>query len=93
MRQKKEELMITHRKPDISYPCEWEYKVIGTDQKILQKLIREACHPEKPVIALSNVSTKGTYYSLNATLLVESEQKRLSIFKKLQENPHVKMVI
>ncbi|MBT8354232.1 MAG: DUF493 domain-containing protein, partial [Desulfofustis sp.] len=24
---------IEQRKPDISYPCEWEYKVIGTDEQ------------------------------------------------------------
>ena len=84
---------LCHRKPDIEYPCEWEYKVIGTDKSKLKEIIIEACQPATPSIALSNVSSKGRYYSLNATLEVESEEVRLAIFKRIMQHPEVKMVI
>jgi hypothetical protein len=35
--------LITHRKPDIDYPCEWEYTVIGADEARLREIIFTAC--------------------------------------------------
>ncbi|PIE66293.1 MAG: hypothetical protein CSA26_01230 [Desulfobacterales bacterium] len=81
------------RKPDIEYPCIWEYKVIGTDQNNVREAIMTACSPAIPEIRLSNVSSKGTYYSLNARLEVDNEEMRLGIFDRIQKNPAVKMVI
>ena len=81
------------KKPDISYPCEWEYKVIGEDQELIKTVIREACAPVVPVITLSNVSSSGKYYSLNATLQVDDEKTRLKIFDQIQKNSAIKMVI
>ena len=84
---------VCHRKPEINYPCEWEYKVIGTDQARLEEIIRSACKPAVPEIILSNISSSGRYYSLNATLEVKDEAMRLEIFNQLQDHPEVKMVI
>lgn len=81
------------RKPDISYPCTWEYKVIGEDQQALTDIIVSTCAPEVPDIVLSNVSSSGKYFSLNATLTVKNEEIRLDIFDRLQKHPAVKMVI
>ena len=82
-----------HRKPDISYPCQWEYKVIGKDRAVLEEIILASCAPATPVITLSNVSSSGRYYSLNATLVVESEEMRNAIFNRIQQHREVKMVI
>ena len=84
---------LCHRKPDIDYPCQWEYKVIGTDREQLEQIIKHACNPVIPEIVLSNVSSSGKYYSLNATLIVDSEEMRNAIFELLQKHPSVKMVI
>ncbi len=84
---------IEQRKPDIDYPCIWEYKVIGTDEQKLRAVLHAACTPAVPSISLSNVSSKGTYYSLNATLTVEDEEMRLRIFNYLKSSPDVKIVI
>jgi len=83
----------TQRKPDITYPCTWEYKVIGTDEEKLKAVILAACVPTVPTISLSNVSSKGTYYSLNASLVVEDEEMRLRIFSHIENSPDVKLVI
>ncbi|MGI9535809.1 MAG: HP0495 family protein [Desulfocapsaceae bacterium] len=84
---------IDQRKPDISYPCLWEYKVIGSDEQKLREEILTACAPVVPTITLSNVSKKGTYISLNAELQVEDEEMRLRIFTYLQNSPDIKIVI
>lgn len=90
---KNEHNLIEQRKPDISYPCLWEYKVIGTDKEKLKAVLFAACAPAVPSISLSNVSKKGTYYSLNASLQVENEEMRLRIFDYLKNSPDVKIVI
>lgn len=81
------------KKPDISYPCRWEYRVIGEDRQTLTEVIFDACAPAIPDIELSNTSSSGRYYSLNATLTVDNEEMRLIIFERIQIHPAVKMVI
>ena len=81
------------RKPEISYPCTWEYKVIGTSEEKLRSAILDACRPATPAIELSNVSSKGTYFSLNASLVVDNEEMRLRIFSQIKNSPDVKIVI
>jgi len=88
-----EENFCAQRKPEITYPCTWEYKVIGTDAEKLRAVLLAACTPVVPTITLSNVSSKGTYFSLNASLVVEDEKTRLRIFKYLKNSPDIKIVI
>ena len=93
MTEKNNPASFCQRKPDISYPCLWEYKVIGEEQQTLTDIIIAACAPLVPDIELSNVSSSGRYYSLHATLTVKDEKMRLTIFERIQEHPAVKMVI
>ena len=88
-----EKRLIEQKKPDISYPCSWEYKVIGSDEQKLRAVILAACTPVVPTITLANVSKKGTYFSLNAELQVEDEEMRVRIFTYLNNSPDVKIVI
>lgn len=81
------------KKPDIDYPCIWEYRVIGSNEKRLREVIYEACAPAVPSISLANVSSRGTYFSLNASLEVADEEMRLRIFDYLKNSPDVKVVI
>jgi len=86
-------ILSTRRKPDITYPCTWDYNAIGTSEEKLKAVILAACVPAVPTITLSNVSAKGTYYSLNASLVVEDEAMRLRIFSSIENSPDVKLVI
>lgn len=88
-----EQNFCEQRKPEINYPCTWEYKVIGTSEEKLRAVILAACMPVVPSITLTNVSSKGTYFSLNASLVVEDEEMRLKIFSHLTNSPEVKIVI
>lgn len=88
-----EQNFCEQRKPEIDYPCTWEYKVIGTDEEKLRAAIYAACTPAVASITTSNVSSKGTYVSLNATLVVKNEEMRLGIFGHLKGSPDVKIVI
>jgi len=81
------------KKPNIEYPCDWHYKVIGIDVDEIIKAIELIAEGMEYKISSSNVSSKGKYFSLNLTVLVSSEIIRDIIFAKLKANEFVKMVL
>lgn len=81
------------KKPEIDYPCNWVYKVIGENSDILREVIVTACAPAKVEIAHSHSSSGGKYHSFNATLVVENEKMRLDIYDLLKNHPDVKIVL
>ena len=80
-------------KPNIEYPCDWHYKVIGTDADEMIRVIELAVDGMDYKISSSNVSSKGNYFSLNLKVFVTSEVIRDIIFAKLKDNEFVKMVL
>lgn len=80
-------------KPNIEYPCNWHYKVIGTDASEMIKAIELAVDGMDYKISFSNVSSKGNYFSLDLKVYVTSEVIRDIIFAKLKDNEFVKMVV
>jgi len=81
------------KKPNIEYPCDWHYKVIGTDVDEMIKVIDQIAEGMDYKISSSNISSKGNYFSINLTVFVISEVIRDIIFAKLKENKFVKMVL
>mgnify|MGYP003411552755 FL=1 len=81
------------KKPIIKYPCDWHYKVIGTDAAEIIKAIELAVEGMDYKISSSNISSKGNYFSLNLKVFVTSEVIRDIIFSKLKDNEFVKMVL
>jgi len=80
-------------KPQIDYPCEWGYKVIGTDKNILESVIAEVMNGRSYQKKGGNSSSKGKFHSLSTSCRVLSEVDRDAIFKAFQEHKEVKMVI
>ncbi len=80
-------------KPEIDYPCNWVYKVIGQDPEALKEIILTACAPSDVIISHSHTSSKGKYHSLNASLEVEDETQRLEIYDLLKKHPAIKVVL
>lgn len=80
-------------KPDISYPCTWLYKVIGTDEDALRQAIKIVCGKNTPQINKSHTSSGGKYCSLNVEIQVENEKIRLSYYKNLTNHAVVKVVL
>ena len=81
------------KKPNIQYPCNWDYKVIGTDVDEMIKVIEATVEGMEFNISSSNVSSKGKYFSLNLKVFVTSEKIRDIIFTKLEASEFVKMVL
>lgn len=81
------------KRPDIEYPCKWDYKIIGTDVSEMIKIIEEAVGDLSYEISPSNISKKENYFSLNLTVFVPSEIVRDIIFQKVSSSAFVKIVI
>lgn len=79
-------------RPEIEYPCDWDYKIIGTDVSEMIKAIEEAVGDLTYEITPSNISKKGNYFSLNLRVFVPSEIVRDIIFQKVSASAFVKIV-
>lgn len=82
-----------NKRPEIEYPTEWSYKIIGTDVDLILKSIEEVVGDLEHEVTPSNVSKNDNYYSLNLKVLVPSEVVRDLIYQKLEECAEVKMVL
>lgn len=80
-------------RPEIQYPCAWTYKVIGKDPALLRDVILSACSPHVVTISHSNSSSKGSYHSINADLVVPDATTRTRIYEILRSNAAVKTVL
>ncbi|MCF7887900.1 MAG: DUF493 domain-containing protein [Candidatus Omnitrophica bacterium] len=81
------------RKPEIEYPCYWEYKIIGENQKILEVVISEVVNDRDYDIILSNQSRNKKYVSLEVKTKVLDESDRNKIFSDFSSHSEVKMVL
>jgi uncharacterized protein len=81
------------KKPEIEYPCNWIYKVIGKDPESVREAIAAACTSNPVKISPSHSSSGGRYRSFNAELEVKDENMRLSIYRFLTQHPAVKLVL
>ncbi len=90
-----------NQKPLITYPCQWGFKVIGSDEATVHQAIRDCmqeCLPtetnKRPVeIGASRMSGGGKYVSVGMTVEVLDEGERNMIFQALADRPEIKMVI
>jgi hypothetical protein len=81
------------KKPEIEYPCYWEYKIIGENQKILEVVISEVVNDRDYDIILSNQSRNKKYVSLEVKTKVLDESDRNKIFSDFSSHSEVKMVL
>jgi len=80
-------------RPEIKYPCEWNYKIISKSPDEAVEAAESAANGFKYEITASNISKKGKYVSINLSVEVESEAERNLIFGKLESNEKVVMVL
>ena len=83
----------TCERPDIEYPCEWGYKIIGTSQESLEACVFEVMGSRDYTTGKGKSSSKGKFYALTSTCEVASEEDRNTLFKAFQDHEDVKMVI
>ncbi len=77
----------------MDYPCQWGYKVIGTEDAGLRSAITEIVQDIPHSVTPSNRSISGKYICLNVEILVLNEDQRLTIYEGLRRHPAVKIVL
>ena len=86
----------TPEKPEINYPTDWGFKIIGKDKDALEKCIKEIMKIEgdkKHTCTIGNQSKTGKFTTYNAFCIVENEEERKRIFKYFEDHGDVNMVI
>ena len=82
-----------NKKPQIEYPCNWSYKIIGKSVEEMINAVEEVVVGLEYDLTPSNISRKGKYFSLNISVVVPSEIVRDLIFQKLSAHPAINFVI
>jgi putative lipoic acid-binding regulatory protein len=81
------------KRPDIEYPCSWEYKVIGSDIDNVLSAIEDAASGLDYSVSPSNVSRNNKYFSVNMKIEVPNETTRDVIYSSLTKCKDVKLVL
>ncbi len=81
------------RRPEIIYPCEWVYKVIGRSVEKILAAIDTAAHGLDYSVSPSNVSRNDKYFSINFKIEVPNETTRDVIYSSLVNNEDVSLVL
>ena len=80
-------------KPEISYPCRWGYRVIGTGHEPIRAAIDEVVGDHEHTLEVGNTSSGGKYVSYHLEVLVHTEASRLGIYEALSEFACIKIVL
>lgn len=79
-------------KPQIDYPTQWEYRIIGKDKKELEEIVK-SIFPSSYTLKDGNTSHGGKFVSIVVSTEVVSEEERNELFAKLKNHPHISMVL
>ena len=86
----------TPEKPEINYPTNWGFKLIGRDKEALLACIKEIMKEmgeKEHLCSLGNTSRTGKFTTYNASCTVNTEEERNRIFKYFETHDDVDMVI
>ncbi len=83
----------TPDRPEIHYPTQWGFKIIGRDKNKLLSCIKEIMGDKEHQCSIGNISKTGKFTAYNASCIVENEEERNKIFKYFEESDDIDMVI
>ena len=85
--------ILKDKKVDITYPCNWNYKLILESSHNHKRVIENILGKKPHKIRDSKNSNKGKYKSYNLTLFVNSDDERNFFFEEFKKNKKIKMVL
>ncbi|MDQ3037592.1 MAG: DUF493 domain-containing protein [Myxococcota bacterium] len=80
-------------RPVLTYPLEWEYRVIGADEAEVRAAIARVMGARVHVVAESVKSRAGRWVSVHVDLVVQTEQERDQLHADLVADPAVRLVM
>ncbi len=81
------------RKPEINYPCRWQFRLIGEERTAMVEAIATVAGIPAAEITEANVSSGGRYLSLKIELVVHDDDERLDLYRMLAAHPAIRMVL
>lgn len=84
------------QRPEINYPTQWGFKIIGRDKEALEKCIKyimKQTGDKEHTCTPGNQSKTGKFHTYNASCVVDTEEERNKIFKYFEEHDDVDMVL
>jgi uncharacterized protein len=82
-----------HCKPDIEYPCQWQFRLIGENLAAMMEAIGKSADIALCRISEGNVSSGGRYLSLNLELTVQDDEERLRLYQDFSKHPAIRIVL
>ena len=79
--------------PEIRYPCDWGFRIIGTHEKLIRQLVTELVGEVAHTLEPSNTSATGKYVSLHLRIEVRDETHRNDVHAALMADESVKIVL
>lgn len=79
-------------KPEIIYPTQWEYRIIGRNKQKIKELIPQIVQQDYEITD-GKTSSGGKFVSVVVRTQVQSEEQRDAIFVRFKQNPEVDMVL
>ena len=80
-------------KLELTYPCNWSYKLIAGEKEALEKAIHDVIDEREHKLTHSKNSKGGKYVSMNLDMLVHNEDDRNFIYEALKQHQNIKMVL
>jgi uncharacterized protein len=80
-------------KPDIQYPCQWHFRLIGESREAILDAIQGSVDMAACKISEGNVSSRGRYLSLNLELTINDEAERLRLYQVFSKHPAIRAVL
>jgi putative lipoic acid-binding regulatory protein len=86
-------MTLGKEKPEIIYPCQWTYSVMGQDEEDLRLCIGEVLLGRKHSVVFARQSTGKKYTAMHVDVWVVDEADRNSLFEAFRDHPKVKFVL
>ncbi|MCL2341261.1 MAG: DUF493 domain-containing protein [Proteobacteria bacterium] len=80
-------------KPEIQYPCRWQFRLIGEERSAMLAAIGAAVDISACAIADGNISSGGRYLSVLVETTVADDAERLGLYQRFAADPAIKVVL
>ena len=80
-------------KPEISYPCRWQYKLIGRIEELMHEEAKAIVAHRPHEIKQGNKSRTGKFVSIELVVEVQHEEERLFIYDCLTKSQVIMQVL
>jgi putative lipoic acid-binding regulatory protein len=85
--------MEEREKPELTYPREWEFTVIGRDKEKVEEAIKEVLKDKEHNFKFGNLSKNGKFSSYKAKCTVDTKEERDEIYKKFGNHQDIDYIL